>query len=409
MKKGLFSMIVVFFIAGCSQEEIIMESMLTTEMWLEDIEEFAQRLPAKQVDFYSLIDEDDFYQKIELFKIDVPHLNDAQIKVRLNQIISSLGVAHTGMGGYFIDEKYPFDFYWFDEGIFVRNTTKEYEEALYTKLVKLNGIEINHVIKQVSSVISYENEYWLKKKIPSYLLIPEVLYGLGIIEDMNKKTSFSFENEEGEVLDLIVSKIDNPNFVIKNELNPLFYQNKDQNYWFEYLPKTKIVYIQYNQCMEMKEMPFDHFVKEVFDFMDNNETDKLVIDLRDNTGGDSSIFAPFFKAIEKHELNQKGKLYVLIGGRTFSSARINSMELKQYTNAILVGEPTGAKPNSYGESQVFKLKNSGILVQYSTKYFNMDKKDLDALYPDLEVPYTIEDFKNGIDPFLEMVINHVQK
>ncbi len=54
----------------------------------------------------------------------------------------------------------------------------------------------------------------------------------------------------------------------------------------------------------------------------------------------------------------------------------NAILFKQLqTNPILVGEPTGGKPNSYGEISSFLLPNSGLVVNYSTKYFEQVSGD----------------------------------
>jgi len=45
------------------------------------------------------------------------------------------------------------------------------------------------------------------------------------------------------------------------------------------------------------------------------------------------------------------------------------MDFPHDLHAILVGEPTGNKPNHYGQQQNFELPNSRLMVHYSTKHF----------------------------------------
>jgi len=64
---------------------------------------------------------------------------------------------------------------------------------------------------------------------------------------------------------------------------------------------------------------------------------------------------------------------------------------------MLIGEPTGGKPNCYGEILRFNLPNSKFNVSYSTRYYKVIEDDsVDALYPDKIVEETIDDFKNLI-------------
>ena len=50
------------------------------------------------------------------------------------------------------------------------------------------------------------------------------------------------------------------------------------------------------------------------------------------------------------------------------------------------------------------LKNCGLPVSYSTKYFTMWKKGGDALYPDIPVELTIRDYLNNRDPVLDRIL-----
>lgn len=80
-----------------------------------------------------------------------------------------------------------------------------------------------------------------------------------------------------------------------------------------------------------------------------------------------------------------------------------SIALKENTNAILYGEPTGGKPNGYGEVRRFTLPNSKLIINYSTKYFE-SKIENDSLMPDHVIEPSISDYINGIDPVMEEIL-----
>lgn len=50
------------------------------------------------------------------------------------------------------------------------------------------------------------------------------------------------------------------------------------------------------------------------------------------------------------KINQRGKLFVIVGRQTFSAAMNGAAEIERHTNAIFVGEPTGSSPNFVGET-----------------------------------------------------------
>jgi hypothetical protein len=88
---------------------------------------------------------------------------------------------------------------------------------------------------------------------------------------------------------------------------------------------------------------------------------------------------------------------------------LNALRLKAETKAILVGEPTGQKPNAYGEVRTMTLPHSKLLVQYSTKYFKTVEGDPPTLPPDISVDRSSWDYINGRDPVLERALRYKAK
>ena len=69
----------------------------------------------------------------------------------------------------------------------------------------------------------------------------------------------------------------------------------------------------------------------------------LVLDLRYNNGGDNTLNRAIVRRIiQSPSIDRHGRLYVLIGRKTFSAAVNLVSDLEQMTNAIFVGEPTAA-------------------------------------------------------------------
>jgi hypothetical protein len=130
-----------------------------------------------------------------------------------------------------------------------------------------------------------------------------------------------------------------------------------------------------------------------------------VVDVRSNTGGDSTVDDPLIRGLESRPAwRQRGRLFALTGGLTFSSGMWTANDLRRL-GAILVGGPTGGKPNSYGNVRNFSLPNSGLPVSYSTTYFRIiEDADPPSLLPELPVDPTLADYRSGRDPVLEAAI-----
>jgi len=132
----------------------------------------------------------------------------------------------------------------------------------------------------------------------------------------------------------------------------------------------------------------------------------LILDMRDNGGGDNTVG---YREIVKPllactDLNRKGHLYVLVGAETFSAAMNNAAQLQDETNAILVGETIGERPNSYQEPRQFQLPNSHLIVRASTRYYTFRKTGENAVRPDKEIIPTWDDVKAGRDPVLDWTL-----
>jgi hypothetical protein len=146
----------------------------------------------------------------------------------------------------------------------------------------------------------------------------------------------------------------------------------------------------------------------VFAYADSHPVRRVIVDLRLNGGGSSSVIEPLLDGLgSRPALTARGHLYAFIGAQTFSSGLMAAMDLHNRLHAILVGGPTGNKPNHYGEQLNFSLPNSGLLVHYASKHFHlMPNADPPTLAPDVPVPYSLQDFLSGRDPVLEAALQH---
>ena len=201
---------------------------------------------------------------------------------------------------------------------------------------------------------------------------------------------------------------------------------------------------------------FGRFCDSVFKTLDENKVDKLIIDLRENSGGNSSLgsyllsyladkpyrmagdskrrvsqqFKDYLianKALygdnyndylklpvgsfmplgsgdltkpENKEHHFKGKVCFLIGPYTFSSANMLAAAVKDYHLFTLIGEATGESANHYGELCTIKLPNTGLLAFTSTTMWgrpNGNANDNGPIEPDYLVKRTTTTGDNVLD------------
>ncbi|GCD12195.1 S41 family peptidase [Clostridium tagluense] len=381
--------------------------------WLEDINFLCRELSLKHKNLFFQKNKEDFFKEIESLKTDIESLSNYEIKLEIAKIVASMGDAHTYVP-LNVNLLLPLELYWFADGIYVIVAPQQYKEILYRKIIKINNIDIEEVINILSSIISYENETYLKSQLPKYLPAIELLYDLGLVNDIDiLELTFEDENKKERTLEIEsmplgewkeLYNLINNDLMYSTNL-PLYRRNSHKNYWFEYIDASSIVYFKYDACKDMPPKDVVTFCSELISFIEAHIVEKLIIDLRNNFGGNSSLLNPFIEyIINCDKINKTGNLFIIIGRETFSSALLNSFFLKENTSAIFLGEPTGGKPNCYGEVQRFILKNSGLTVCYSTEYYKIIEDDtLLSLLPDVNIDFTIQNYINNEDPCFEYI------
>lgn len=360
------------------------------EIWIEDIDYLKNKLINNHINLFAYTKEEDFNKKIEQLKEIIDKLDYEEMKVEISRVIASIRDAHTSL--IFPARRFiPFKFYYFNDGVYIINSTKDYESLLFKKVIAIEDMKIEDVLDELYNIISFENEYLFKAQSMKYLQIIEVLYGLLIVDDMNK-IKITLEDGEYEILPVSIE-----NLVYTNEKLPLYARKSSENLWFTYLDNEEL-YIKYNSCRENGNESIHNKIEKIIKFIENNNIKKVTVDLRNNLGGNSTLFEPFIDYIKGNDdLNKNENLKVIIGRETFSSALLNAYDFKNNTNAKIIGEPSGGKPNCYGEILKFTLPNSKLEVTYSTKFYKLIEDDfIDSLYPDEVVLETIEDYIKSI-------------
>jgi tetratricopeptide (TPR) repeat protein len=141
----------------------------------------------------------------------------------------------------------------------------------------------------------------------------------------------------------------------------------------------------------------------------SNNVDKLVLDIRQNGGGNNFLVPLILRPIiQLEDLDKRGKLFVIIGRQTFSAAQNLTNALEKYTNATFVGEPTASHVNMFGDAVRFTLPNSKITVRASTlwhqDFWELDKRTWTV--PQVAAPLTFADYAQNVDTALQAVIDY---
>jgi hypothetical protein len=387
------------------------EHVSESDQWAADLDFLAKELPARHKNLFFKITPEEFQANVAALKARIPKLSRPQFLADLAGLVATVGDSHTSLT--VIPEKaFPLKLYWFKEGICVTDTTTEFAELLNGRLAAVDGHPVEEVVRAFSRIIPHDNEAQVKDFVPRFLASSEHLLGLGLIADPEEATFSVRTPADGtararmkSILRSEIGKITWSAPAAAPSRLPLCRRTAASAYECAYLSESRTLYFAYNSCRDLRDRPFAAFTAALWDTIRKNPVERLVIDLRNNSGGDSSILDPFIGELAAaEEVNRKGRLFVIIGRRTFSSAVLNAVDLKKKTEAVFYGEPTGGKPNHFGEVESLTLPHLKLKVSYSTKYFKFVEGDDPCLTPDVLVELTLDDYLALRDPVLEAIL-----
>lgn len=384
---------------------------LSKAQWTEDVRYFARELPKRHKNAYHSTPKAELDRVIAALEADIPTLQEHQIIVRLRQIAAMVGDGHTAVRQA-PTTRYPINLYWFGRELRVIAAGKDYPRALGARVVKIGGMDIDDVERRVATCVpsaANENEWFVTNATPGLMVRPEILHALGVVAELSRAT-FTFLDDQGAEFSMELPSVPVPppaNGVVMLGLQPvsqpelLYRQRPGEPFWFTYLEDSKTMFVAWRRYQSL-----GTHSRALFAAIDRQKPARVVIDLRLNGGGDffegrDHLIEPIRK---RPEINRKGRLFVIVGRTTFSAAMVNAIDFRKQTNAILVGEPIGERPNSYSENDEMTLPNSRLVVSYSTRYYKFLDEDVSAVLPDHHVDAAWNDFAAGRDSVMEWIL-----
>ena len=400
------------------------------EGWRFDLRLVAREIKRRGPDPFRRVSERQFDSAVLALDKQIPFLSDIQVITRLMKIMTLAGDGHTMIYGFFERPEFlqnlPFELYKFEEGIFITAADYRYKYLLGAQLIAFDETPVEEILKGLEPLVNRDNAQG-----PSVLGLMRIrtlplLYGLGLIKNPGEVT-LSVKQQTGKLVRINI-KADCPipsrklwdklpeNWTSynagKNINEPLHLKNQYRHYWFEYLPREKTVYFQYNSIADDPGNSFNKFCDSLFVFIGNTYVEKLIIDLRLNNGGNTRL-TPYLldKIIACKKINQRGKLFGIIGRRTYSAAINLCGYLERFTAISFVGEPTGSSPNFIGEDHPFELPYSKLMANVSDHYWQSSWPDDHRQWfsPLIYIPPTFRDFAAGKDPSLDVILSYTKQ
>ena len=437
MKRiSLFFVCLALFFSIHAQEghtypasSISTNAKLTAADWQSDLK-FLQEKVHKDYSFlFKKVTAQEFDAEVDKLYKTMPDMQDHERMAGIARIVSLFKYGHTNVVWRESSIKYhlaPVNFYWFSDGIYVEGVDKKYENIIGAKLIKVEGMPVKEALSAVKPLVPAENDQYFKAFGLDMLTIPEALHAQKVSKALKMSVTYTLE-KDGKTFEQTVATVDAFRFprqygfvnpvndwisVRDNSVTPNYLKNLDRIYYFEYLPESKTVYVRHSQIQDDPKEAIPAFYKKVFEFIEKNDVERLVLDVRLNGGGNNYKNKPVVAGIiESKKINQPGKLFVITGRRTFSACQNLVNELHNYTNAVFVGEPTSENINFYGDTRRVELPKTKIPVNLSFAWWQ-DKpqwENDDWLAPQLAIDMSFDEYRTNKDPMLEACLKFSDK
>lgn len=414
--------LLITFLCVC---QLMAQNKITSSDWQNDLRFLQQRVHDDYKMLFYKISKKDFDKAVEKLYVKIPKMKDHEIKVAIAEIVALFGYGHTTLSliAWNFNQnvnfhQLPLNMYWFKDGVYVQGGHKDYKKAIGARVIKIGKMSILDALEAIKPVVSAENDQFFKAFGLHYLTIPEILNAKGVIEDISN-VNITLK-KDGQLFTLNVTPGKSKKFpgvygLIQTHEDwldarslsetPYWLKNLNKRYYFEYLASNKTVYVRQSSVFHDIER-IDDFYERVFKFVEENEVERLVIDLRLNAGGDNfNNKAVITGLIKSEKINQTGKLFVILGRRTFSAAQNLVNEIENYTNAIFVGEPTAENVNFFGDARSETLPNSKLQIRLSFAWWQdknpWDKRPWTA--PSIAVELKFADYIKNYDPILNTI------
>ena len=376
-------------------ETLPLDETITKEEAIEDIDYvmklFRTRHPAWLEDKNSRV------QNVEAqYVAEVNALNDSQVEEItvldewkiIGRIMHEMYDGHSCVYPRYADELYISDFS---------------ELNKYGTPVQINGEPTEDVFNRFLAVYQYEMESYARATFEEGNLFYKNRMEWADV-DTSDGITYTFDTEEG-------LKDFHYDFVpFEQVVGYVAPKNDGEWVYYEISPDNNVGIFTLKDCAYNDE--YKRTVKEFFQAVNEAEVENIIVDLRNNGGGNSLVADEFlnylnidgyytwaehdrygnflvkfnrrYKKVDNRTPKFAGDLYVLTCTHTFSSAMDFAMYITDNDLGEIIGEPAGNMPNSYGDVLNFVVPNSKLHINISyKKWFRIDESKADEpLNPD---------------------------
>lgn len=390
---------------------------ITAEQWREDLDQLVRELPEKHLNAFFRTPRENFEADAASLRERFDTLSEMDRALSMARLVAMLGDAHTAIDitrFQIASPLFPLGLYPASDGVLIVAAPSAHPEMAGAEVLAINDVPIAEVIDRIATLYAWENPSLKKAWLRQWVSMGEAHRFLGITPTADEaQITFRPLEPEAQTRTVAVRAVPRSELGVSIVAMPrpapsvaAISQRRDPRaMWFDLAPGTNAMYLRYDRCADDPKVTIREYSDSVLVRLDQGDVTRLIIDLRANGGGNSALLDPFIDSLaRRQEFKERGSLIVLVGRNTFSSAQLNADGLRRRAGAVVIGEPTGQKPNHFGEIRRFTLTHTGINVHHSTKFFRTDDADPESMMPDVLIEPTMAEIVSGRDAAFEAAI-----
>lgn len=397
------------------------------DQWAWDLDFLVRRMEQMHWDLYAHVSEKDFRAAIDQLKIDAPTLDLQRNKARLGRILAMVGDGHTAVSAFARGEttvpRAPLQMYLFTDGLFITAAPPHLRDLIGAQVLQVGSIDTEEARRRIRPYCAADNAMTPLVDFPMRCTNRALLQEIGAVTTEGTEIPYTLRLPGGETRAVSLApaplgfdglKAAFPDLVRASDLapapKPLYLQNPEIPLWMTHLESPNAVYFGFQQVADNPDRSFAEVIADLEQLIRDKNAEHLIIDMRANPGGNTGLVMPLVHALIRNDrINHPGRLFVIIGRRTFSAAQNTANMIEIHTNATFVGEPTGSRPNFVGESTHIDLPYSGLRIYCSSRYwqFLSSTDERTWISPQIAAELSSQDYFANRDPCMDAILARI--
>lgn len=301
----------------------------------------------------------------------------------------------------------PLRVYEFAEGLFVTAALPPHEALSGARITAIGDTPIDEVLAAVEPLVPRDGPATVPAFRPILLLRTEVLRGLGIIGEGPVRVEVALPDGSGTAAELDPVAIG----AYTEWAGPFGMHQLPRDERVRYLAGAEpfsatlldrgTLYLRYRSIRPIS-------TGEVRDLLEGGGVERVIVDIRQNPGGDNSTYLILRELLETFADANPGATTVLTDRVTFSAASNFATEMERRTDARFVGEAMGGGLNFWNDVRWLELPNLPVPMRAAISVRHWVFADPEdprlTIEPNVPVEVTAADFFAGRDPALEAAL-----